>query len=163
MDLSLEVYDRTFTTKFFHKRDAFFFYINRMPYLDNNIPSEKSYASVGSQIFCVGRTTTDLLRRVNLLLIWMKKQSIKCICINSQLKRSSGSTLRYFIILHILLMNLLRSSIYHYFDCVYLHAHFCVYIFICIYFWEYFTFAYMSHCVCVYSLCQGDIDTILVD
>ena len=48
-----------------------------MPYLDSNIPSKIFYALVGSEILRIAGTTTDLINmvaRVNLLLIRMKKQ-----------------------------------------------------------------------------------------
>ena len=38
LDLWIEVNDRIFTTELFDKRHAFFFYINRMSYLDGNLP-----------------------------------------------------------------------------------------------------------------------------
>lgn len=64
-------------TNFFDKIDAFPFYINSMPYLDSNMLSKIFYASVGSEILRIARTTTDLIRMVicpNLLLIRMKEQ-----------------------------------------------------------------------------------------
>ena len=47
VDLSTEVCDKQYTTELFDKRDLFPFYINRMPYLDENIPAKIFYASVG--------------------------------------------------------------------------------------------------------------------
>ena len=44
LDLSVKAYDRKEMQ--FDKRDAFSFYINRVPYLDRNIPSKIFYASV---------------------------------------------------------------------------------------------------------------------
>ena len=35
----MEVYVRKFTTELFDKKDAFYFYINGMPYVDSNINS----------------------------------------------------------------------------------------------------------------------------
>ena len=53
-----------------------------MPYLDSNIPFKIFYASVGSEILCIARTTTDLINtvtRVNPFLIQMKKQGSECV------------------------------------------------------------------------------------
>ena len=47
VELSTEVCDKQYTTELFDKRDLFPFYINRMPYLDKNIPAKIFYASVG--------------------------------------------------------------------------------------------------------------------
>lgn len=49
-DLSLEVLDRTFTSKLFNNRYAFPFYINHKHYLDSYISPKIFYASVGSEI-----------------------------------------------------------------------------------------------------------------
>ena len=48
-----------------------------MPYWYSDIPSKIFYASIGSEIFCIARKTTDLIhiaKCVNLLLIQMKKK-----------------------------------------------------------------------------------------
>ena len=58
------------------------FPFNCMPYLDSNIPFNIFYASVGSEILCIARTTTDLINtvtRVNPFLIQMKKQGSECV------------------------------------------------------------------------------------
>ena len=64
------------TANFFDKRDAFLFYLNRVPYLDINKESKMLYASIGPQILPIARTTSSLIikvRRVYLLLIRMNK------------------------------------------------------------------------------------------
>ena len=48
LNISIEVLYRKFTTELFDKRDAFHFYINCIPYLNSNIPSEIFYASIFS-------------------------------------------------------------------------------------------------------------------
>jgi len=51
-----------------------------MPFLDSNIPSKIFYASVGSEILRIARTTSnlhDLVTRVNALLTRMAKQGSK--------------------------------------------------------------------------------------
>ena len=90
LDLSIEAHDRKFSTKLFNKRDAFPFYINRMPYLDNNIPSKTFYTSISSEIVRMARTTSELINMVthaNILLICMKKQGNECTRIISLLKK----------------------------------------------------------------------------
>ena len=58
LNLSIEVHDRKFFGKLFNKRDAFPYFINRMPYLDSDIPSEIFYALIGSHILCIAKTAT---------------------------------------------------------------------------------------------------------
>ena len=48
LNVSIEVLNRKFTTELLDKRDAFHFYINYMPYLDNKMQSEIFYASISS-------------------------------------------------------------------------------------------------------------------
>ena len=42
-NLSVVVYDKIVTDKLLNKRDAFFFYINRMPYLESHMLSIKAF------------------------------------------------------------------------------------------------------------------------
>ena len=77
---SMEFHDRKFTTKLFDKRDGFSSNINRMPYLDSNLPSKIFYSSFGSELLHTIRTTADLadmVTRVNVLLRPMKIQGRK--------------------------------------------------------------------------------------
>ena len=78
LDVSIQVQsNKTFSIKLFDKRDAFPFYINRMPYIDSNIPSKIFYACIGSEILRIARTTSeknDMIHCVNQLIIRMKKQ-----------------------------------------------------------------------------------------
>ena len=79
LDLSVEVRDSKFSTELFDKRDNLSLYINHMPYLDSNVPPKIYYASIGSEIVCIARTTTDLInmvKRVNLLLLRMKSKLV---------------------------------------------------------------------------------------
>ena len=64
LDHTIEVQDKNFTTELFDKRDALPFYINRMPYLDSNIPSKIFYASIGSEVLRITRTTMGLINMV---------------------------------------------------------------------------------------------------
>ena len=59
LDLSIKVRDKKFTTKLFDERDVFPFHINRMPYLNYNIPYKIFYASVDPEISLIARITTD--------------------------------------------------------------------------------------------------------
>ena len=68
----------------------FRFYINRMPYLDNNIKLKLLYASICSEILHITKTTTDLINMVrqgHRLLIRMKKQGTECTRIISLLNQ----------------------------------------------------------------------------
>ena len=70
-----------------------------MPYLDSNILSKIFYALVGSEILRIAGTTTDLINmvaRVNLLLIRMKKQGNECAHITSLLKKILGKRFKVF-------------------------------------------------------------------
>ena len=46
------------------KEMPFPFYINRMLYLDSNIPSKTFYASISSKILRIARKTTDMINFV---------------------------------------------------------------------------------------------------
>ena len=59
----------------------------------SNITSKIFYALIGSEILRITSTTTDLInmvRRVNLLLIQMKKQGSECTRVISLLKKIFG-------------------------------------------------------------------------
>ena len=58
LDLSKD-HDIKFTIKLFDKRNVFPFYINRMLYLNCNMPSKILYVSVGSEILRIARTSAD--------------------------------------------------------------------------------------------------------
>ena len=51
-----------------------------MPYLDNNIPSKKFYASIGCEIPRMVGTTDpiSMMKHVNLLVIRMKNEGSEC-------------------------------------------------------------------------------------
>ena len=78
LELSKEVYIRKFATKLFHKRYVFPFCVYRIPYLHSIISCKIIYSSIGSDVLRIGRTTTYMLNMatsVNILLIWIKKES----------------------------------------------------------------------------------------
>ena len=77
LDLPIEPHNIKFTTELFDKRNVFPFYINRMPYLDSNTPSEIHYAAIGSENLGIARTAAERINmviRVNLLSIRMKNR-----------------------------------------------------------------------------------------
>ena len=61
LDLPILVHDTRFITGLFGKSDVLPFYINRMSYLCNNIPSKKFYASIVSEILRIEKEVTDLI------------------------------------------------------------------------------------------------------
>jgi len=99
LDISITIDNKRFSTKLYDKRDSFPFYINRVPFLESNIPSKIFYASVSSEILRIARTTSDLhnlIPRVNSLLHRMKTQGSECIQIISLLKKLYGKNLILF-------------------------------------------------------------------
>ena len=83
----------------FDERDVFLFDINNMLNLESNIPSKIFYASIGSEILHIVLATTDLVnmvKRVNLLLIRMKKQVSECTRIISLFKKVFGKHFKVF-------------------------------------------------------------------
>ena len=135
MDLSVEVRDSKFSTELFDKRDNLSLYINHMPHLDTNVPPKIYYASIGSEIVCIARTTTDLInmvKRVNLLLLRMKSKLVNVPASFHYWKIFLGKTLMCFISLQTQLINQLSFSLCNYF-CVCVCIILCVYVFICIY------------------------------
>ena len=122
----------------------FRFYINRMPYLDNNITLKLLYASICSEILHITKTTTDLinmLRQGHRLLIRMKKQGTECTRIISLLNQIFwGNTFKFFISLQIPFINLLSLSLCNYLFigiCFDMHMYVYVYclcnLFLCVY------------------------------
>ena len=76
-------------------RDVFPFDINHMPYLDSNI----FIGLVVSKLLCIAKTKTDLINivaRVNLLLIRMKKHGSACVCFILLLKKILGKQFKVF-------------------------------------------------------------------
>ena len=122
----------------------FRFYINRMPYLDNNITLKLLYASICSEILHITQATTDqinMVRQGHRLLIRMKKQGTECTRIISLLNQIFwGNTFKFFISLQIPLINLLSLSLCNYLFigiCFDMHMYVYVYclcnLFLCVY------------------------------
>ena len=98
---SIDVHDRRFTLSCLIKRYVFPFNINCMPSLDSYIPSKIFCTSIGCEILHVSRTVRSLINmvtHVDLLLMWMKKQSSECTHIISVLKMIFG---KHFKVFHI--------------------------------------------------------------
>ena len=68
LGLSIEVHNKKFTTNFFDKRDAFLFHINRIPYLTSRNNLKILYASIGSEILPIARTTSNLINKLTLVI-----------------------------------------------------------------------------------------------
>jgi len=99
LDLKIKINNRSFSTKLFDKRDSFPFYINRMPFLDSNMPSKIFYSAVGSEILRIARATTepnDFKHRVVNLLVRMKKQGSEHQRILSLMKKIYGKHQKVF-------------------------------------------------------------------
>ena len=62
-----------------------------MPYLDNNIPSKKFYASIGCEIPRMIGTTDpiSMMKHVNLLVIRMKNEGSECPILKKILRNTS--------------------------------------------------------------------------
>ena len=91
LDLDITVENNIFRYKLFDKRDAFPFFIVRMPHADSNIPSCIFYGSIFSEILRIARSTLmfdDLIPRITELFsrmrnqgasnAFLKKQVVKC-------------------------------------------------------------------------------------
>ena len=77
LDLDITVENNIFRYKLFDKRDAFPFFIVRMPHADSNIPSCIFYSSIFSEILRIARSTLlfeDLAPRISELFSRMRKQ-----------------------------------------------------------------------------------------
>jgi len=90
LDLDITVKDGKFVYKLFDKRDAFPFFIVRMPHLSSNIPSTTFYGAIFSEILRIARCTMlfdDFLPRISQLISRMNAQGAGNGQINKQLKK----------------------------------------------------------------------------
>ena len=90
LDLDITVENNIFRYKLFDKRDAFPFFIVRMPHLDSNIPSKIFYSSIYSEILRISRCTLfleDMVPRIAELFIRMKNQGAKLSFLKKQMKK----------------------------------------------------------------------------
>ena len=95
LDLDIHIEDGIFVYKLFDKRDAFPFFIVRMPHLSSNIPSSTFYGSVFSEFLRIARCTLyfdDFIPRASELYYRMKPQGGKCQLL---LKQIQNACLRY--------------------------------------------------------------------
>ena len=90
LNLSLEVLDRTFTSKLIDNRYAFPLYTNHTYYSDSNIPSKIFYTLVSSEILCTTTNLMNMVTNVNPLLLLKKKQDSEFTQIISFLKKIFG-------------------------------------------------------------------------
>ena len=85
LDLNIIVKHTKFQTDVYDKRDAFPFFIVRMPYRDSNIPTRMFYEAVRSEILHIVRTKSSkemFQKLITILLTRMYRQG----CENIQLK-----------------------------------------------------------------------------
>ena len=90
LDLDITVENNIFRYKLFDKRDAFPFFIVRMPHLDSNIPSKIFYSSIYSEILRISRCTLfleDMVPRIAELFIRMENQGAKLSFLKKQIKK----------------------------------------------------------------------------
>ena len=95
LDLDITIKDGIFVYKLFDKRDAFPFFILRMPYLTSNIPSSIFYGSIFSEFLRIARCTLlcdDFIPRASDLYNRMVSQGGKCTLVLKQIKKA---VLRY--------------------------------------------------------------------
>ena len=90
LDLDITIKDGTFVYKLFDKRDAFSFFIVRMPHLSSNIPSNIFYSSIFSEILRIARCTlllSDFLPRLTELFKRMLYQGASQNMLKKQIKK----------------------------------------------------------------------------
>ena len=91
LDLDISIENNIFRYKLFDKRDAFPFFIVRMPHKDSNLPSIIFYSSIYSEVLRISRCTLlfeDVLPRISELFTrmlnqgaersFLRKQIVKC-------------------------------------------------------------------------------------
>ena len=90
LDLDITVENDIFCYKLYDKRDAFPFFIVRMPHRDSNIPSKIFYSSIYSEILRISRCTfflEDMTPRIAELFMRMKNQGAKESFLKKQIKK----------------------------------------------------------------------------
>ena len=93
LDLDLKIAERQFSISLFDKRDAFPFSIVRMPHRKSNIPTNMFYATLGSEVLRIGRTTShldDFLTSTSSLLTRMRNQGAENQAISKVLRKMYG-------------------------------------------------------------------------
>ena len=91
LDLDITVKDGIFIYKLFDKRDAFPFYIVRMPHLSSNILKNIFYGSIFSEILRIARCTllfSDFLPRISDLFNRMLSQGANAKLFKKQIKKA---------------------------------------------------------------------------
>ena len=90
LDLDITVENDIFRYKLFDKRDAFPFFIVRMPQKDSNIPVKIFESSIYSEILRISRCTLyleDVVPRITELFARMKNQGAKLSSLKKQVKK----------------------------------------------------------------------------
>ena len=91
LDLDITIINKTFVYKLFDKRDAFPFFIVRMPHLCSNIPSSIFYGSVFSEFLRIARCSLlfhDFQDKASSLFQRMISQGGKHNCLINQLRKA---------------------------------------------------------------------------
>ena len=105
LDLDIQIVEKQFLTCLFDKRDAFPLSIVRMPYRNSNIPTNMFYATLGSEILRIGRTTShrdDFLKSASSLLTRMVKQGAEKASVCKVLQKRCMVIMRFCTSLHIM-------------------------------------------------------------
>ena len=77
LELKINISDNMFQTRLYDKRDAFGFYICRLPFRSSNLPRKMFYSSICAEVLRICRATsnlTDTIHSVRSLIIRMYKQ-----------------------------------------------------------------------------------------
>ena len=93
LDIQINIENNKFKFKHYDKRNDFPFSIVRMPFLNSNMPSKIFYASLGSEVLRLGRTTNDvhsLKSNIDTLLKRMRNQGAKQINTEKVIKKVYG-------------------------------------------------------------------------
>ena len=123
----------------YDKSDTIPCYINRMPYMNSNIPSEIFHASV-LKFYILPRQQQNMIQRVNLLFIWMKNQVSECTSITSFWKKIFREK------------NYSNSEVYRYSWQIY-HA-FLVVVFLCMCMYFICVYMFVKCVICVEFVCM---------
>ena len=123
----------------YDKSDTILRYINRMPYMNSNIPSKIFYAS-DLKFYILPRQKQNMIQHVNLLFIWMKNQVSEFTSITSLWKKIFREK------------NYSNSEVYRYSWQIY-HA-FLVVVFLCMCMYFICVYMFVKCVICVEFVCM---------
>ena len=61
LELNLEIKDCVFISRLYDKREAFKFYVVRMPFKCSNMPYKMFYSTISAEVLCICRATSNYL------------------------------------------------------------------------------------------------------